>query len=915
MTILGPGADLRHGAPGRSLRPVAPAGPLTIAPPTDAGHAPALVTPDGEVLTHQDLRDRVGGLAAGLPPAADGRRLVHVPLRRDAAAVTAYLAVLQAGHVALVTGEEDRSHRILRRYPPDVRTSADRDAPFELLAAAPQHALHPDLAVLLSTSGSTGSPKLVRLSHRNVRSNAAAIAEALRLTAADTAITSLPLHYCFGLSVLTSHLVAGGSVVLHDGSVLDPAFWDAVDSRAVTTLAVVPHMVDLMESSGVLRRPHPSLRLVAQAGGRMPADQVRRTARAGAEHGWDLAVMYGQTEATARICVLDPALVADHPDAVGRPVAGTSVRLDTTVPEAHGGAGEVVVQGPGVMMGYAEHVDDLALGAMLTELRTGDLGVLDGQGLLRVVGRRSGFVKIMGLRVDLSGVERALEAAGLTPCVTGDDAGLRVAVEPEDGASAVQTAGRARRLAGEASGVGTAAVTVAVVPLARLDSGKVDRNGCDALVRGNAADACTDARVRVAESMGATPPLAVRVAAALAEVLGGDGVDLDRSFVQHGGDSLSHVQASVRLEGLVGPLPRGWHQRPLAELVELGRRRRADVGTRGAAGADTAAGSPAAADDDAAAPLPRADRPDGRPPRATRERRTVEMSVLLRAVAVVVICGSHADLFRILGGAHTLLAVAGFNAARFGLSVPTVTGRWRGTARMLIGLAAPTAAIALVGMATQNRYGWGNVALANWLVGDVTYGFRNELWFVDALAASLVVLALVLSVPRVARAWRRDPWRVAATVAVVALVPRFAVLHYGEGVLRGIMPTTFWLFAVGAAAAYADSRRRRLLTLAVAVVGGATFFADDPARNLAVLAGIAVLTLVPEVRVPTRWLPVITVLAAASLHIYLIQFQILAVIPGPLPATVTAIAAGCLLWRLTARPVRALQDLVRPPTR
>ena len=232
---------------------------------------------------------------------------------------------------------------------------------------------------------------------------------------------------------------------------------------------------------------------------------------------------------------------------------------------------------------------------------------------------------------------------------------------------------------------------------------------------------------------------------------------------------------------------------------------------------------------------------------------------------------------------------------------------------MLIGIAVPTMVVALFGMVTTDRYGWANVTMANWLVGDVTSGSGNELWFIDALVASLVVLTLVLSLPPVARLWRREPWRVAVVVAGLALVPRFVILHLGEGVLRGIMPTTFWLFAVGAAAANATTRRRRLLTLAVAVVGGAAFFPDDPIRNATVLVGIAALTLIPEVRVPSSWVPVVGLLAAASLHIYLIQFQLLSWVPTALGATVAAVGAGCLLWRLTARPVRRLQDLIPLP--
>lgn len=864
-------------------------GALSSADPV-ADEAPgrlALLTASGEGLSHEELRRRVADVAGLLPDVADGRRLVHLALRPDLASVTAYLATLQAGHVALVTPDDARTGTILDRYLPDVTATGDPERPFDLLTAAPRHLLHPDLALLLSTSGSTGSPKLVRLSRQNVRSNALAIAAALRITADDRAITSLPLHYCFGLSVLHSHLVAGASVVLNEGSVLTEDLWDTVDELGVTTMAVVPHTVELLESTGALERPHPSLRLLAQAGGRMHPDRVLRTAALGRRQGWELAVMYGQTEATARICVLDPALVADNPDAVGRPVAGTSLHLDTTVPEASDGSGEVVVRGPGVMMGYAEHPDDLALGAMLSELRTGDLGRIGPDGLLRLVGRRSGFVKVMGLRIDLTMVESALESAGYVACVGGDDAGLTVLVEPAPGAVPVETAALVRRLAGDASGLSPASVAVAVADLPRLPNGKVDRLGCAALVRGARPDEQPPQEPRTQG-----PTLAERVARAVGDVLGLDAVDLGRSFVQHGGDSLSHVQASVGLERLVGPLPPGWHHRPLGELVERG-------GSVDLPGTGLADGAVLA---------------DGAPQRG-RWWRSVETSVLLRAIAVVIICGSHADLFHVLGGAHTLLAVAGFNAARFGLSMPTARGRWRASTHTLIGVAVPTAAVALFGMVVQDRYGWANVLLVNWIFGDVAYGFRNELWFVDALIACTVTLAAILAVPWVGRAWRSQPWRVAAVVALVALVPRFLILFLGEGVLRGIMPTTFWLFAVGAAVAYADTRRRRLLTLAIAVVGGATFFPDDPVRNATILLGIALLTFVREVRLPAWAVPVVGLLASASLYVYLVQFPILDLIPHALGATLTALAAGCLIWRLADRPVRRLQDLLLRPNR
>ncbi|RIK17417.1 MAG: AMP-dependent synthetase [Acidobacteria bacterium] len=846
--------------------------------------APALVAADGTVVDHGTLRRRVDEVAGTLPDATAGRMLVHVPLAPTVEAVVGYLAVLEAGHAALVTScEPAAAAPVTAAWPVDLAlTPAGTFAP-ATPTPAPRHLVHPDLALLLSTSGSTGSPKLVRLSHRNVTSNASAIAGALGLTASDRGVTSLPLHYCYGLSVLHSHLTVGASVALTTASVLDEEFWSVVDGRGVTDIAVVPHMVELMETTGVLERPHPSLRLLTQAGGRLAPDRVERTARLGAEHGWGLSVMYGQTEATARIAVHEPAAALTAPDAVGRPVPGSTVVLDRSVPEADAdaGTGEVVVRGPGVMMGYAEHPDELALGPMLTELRTGDLGRVDDDGVLRVVGRRSGFVKVLGLRIDLARVEAALEREGLVACVTGDDEGLRVAVEPVAGTPATELSGMARRTAAHASGLGVGHVRVAVLPLARLTNGKVDRAGCDVLVRGSAPEECADARQQLD-----APSLEVRVGAALGDVLGRDGVDLSRSFVAQGGDSLSHVQASTRLTALLGPLPADWHHRALEDLVH------------DAVGRGDAAGSGAA--------------PSGRLARWLGAPVRLETSVVLRALAVVMICGTHAGLFRLLGGAHTLLVVAGYNAALFGLSAVTAGGRWRGSGRLLVGVAVPTMVVALVGL-SYGRYGWDNVLMANWRVDDISYGKHNELWFIDSLVACVLVTTLVLSVPAVSRRWRADPWPVAFALVVAGLVPRFVILTLADGVLRGMMPTVFWLFAVGLALATARTAARRRWTLGAMVLGIAWFFPDDPVRNATILAGVLALALLPTVRVPSRLVPVVATLAAASLVVYLVQFQVLDLVPTPPLKTLAALAVGVALWRLTERPLRRLTDRLVPP--
>ncbi|RYI97112.1 MAG: AMP-dependent synthetase, partial [Actinomycetales bacterium] len=219
--------------------------------------------------------------------------------------------------------------------------------------AAPAPVLHPDLRLLLSTSGSTGSPKLVRLSRENLTSNAHAIADYLDLHGDDRAITSLPLHYCYGLSVLHSHLVRGAGVVLTDLSVVDECFWDLCRRARVTTLSGVPYTFELLHRSGFAEREPGSLRRVTQAGGRLRPEAVREYADTCATRGIDFFVMYGQTEATARMAYLPPALAAAHPDAAGIAIPGGHLRIDS-VPDQPADVGEVVYSGPNVMLGYAE---------------------------------------------------------------------------------------------------------------------------------------------------------------------------------------------------------------------------------------------------------------------------------------------------------------------------------------------------------------------------------------------------------------------------------------------------------------------------------------------------------------------------------------------------------------------------------
>ncbi len=824
----------------------------------------ALVVGDRSI-SHDELTASVRERATQLPDALDGRCLVHLRFDRSLDAVLNYLAVLEAGHVALVlapTGAE----QVVATYPADF--VAERDG-FRATGydGRPTHLLHPELAVLLSTSGSTGSPKLVRLSHANLRANAEGIVAALGLTALDRGISALPFFYCYGLSVLHAHLLAGACLVLHEGSAVQEEFWAAVREHAVTNVPLVPHSAQWVLDNRILERDLPALRMLTQAGGRLAPERVSALATAARRADCRVRVMYGQTESTARIAIASARAAKVAPDTVGPALPGTTVRLDHAVPEADSDeVGELIVSGPSIMLGYAEHADDLALGRMITELRTGDLATIDTEGNIRIVGRRRNFVKIMGLRVDLGRVEAALGAAGHDAVVTGDDEGLRVLVAPTGGSDLRQVS-RVRRAATAAAGIGAASVEVAVAPLPLLPGGKVDRLGADALVRAAASDACQDTRAGVDGAGGEVTVTAV--AAVLGDVLAADSLDPDRSFVEQGGDSLTHVAASARLAALVGDLPADWHHRPLRDLAVTGRRR----GQR------------------------------------------LEAATLLRALAVLMICYSHTRVIDAAGGAHILLAIAGWNAARFGLSLPSRARRARATARSLIGICVPTAAAALTGMVLTDRYGWPNLLMANWLFGSLEDS-RVELWFVDSLVVCLLVTTALLAVPPIARRAASDPFRVYLTLTALALVPRFVVHAISDLPVGGVPYTVFWIFSAGAAVATAGTLARKLLTLALVGIGIATYF-PDPQRNLTIFLGICVLALVAEVRVP-RWIvPVIVLLASASLYVYVFQFQLFQLVPrwepGVLPGflrSCVALLGGCLIWLVADPAVRRLRNLL-----
>ncbi|MGR8011915.1 AMP-binding protein [Streptomyces hypolithicus] len=807
------------------------------------GDRTAVITADGP-LSYRELAERVDATARRLGPA---RRLVLLVGAATVDALVVHLAALAAGHpVLLVPGDHPEAVRsLIDAYDPDIVARPDGGTwVLDERRPVSAHDLHPDLALLLSTSGSTGSPKLVRLSHENLQANAESIAEYLGIRDTDRAATTLPMHYCYGLSVIHSHLLRGAGLILTDLSVADRCFWELFRAGRGSAFAGVPYTFDLLDRVGFATMDLPHLRYITQAGGRLAPDRVARYAALGRAAGWDLFVMYGQTEATARMAYLPPDLAESRPEAAGLAIPGGSFRLQPLPDWPAENTGELVYAGPNVMLGYARTPEDLRLGRTVDELHTGDIARRTPDGLYEVVGRRSGFAKILGLRIDSQQVEVMLRRHGITSCCTVDDDRLAVAVTGHPG---VGDDVRARRLVTAECGLPARAVRVSVVPeLPRLATGKPDYRAVRELTRSEMA---AGAEVSVPAQRQASPER-VDLRRLYARILDRDDVTDGSSFVGLGGDSLSYVELSLHLEGALGHLPDSWHTMAIRELRRATRQSAGEL-------------------------------------RSTR-RRALDTTVALRAAAIVLIVGSHIGLFTVKGGAHVLLGVAGYNFARFHLGRADRRDRLRNVARSIARIAVPSMAWLALMLLVTNDYGFTNVFLLTSLLGP-----NDGFWFIEVLVYLLVALAAVLSVPVVDRAERRLPFLFPLAVASLALIGRYDLFGLDT---RGHVPLVVgvcWLFALGWAAGKATTVGQRLLVNTAAVLAVPGFFLGDPVREGVVIGGLTLLIWVRSVPSLALVNRVAGVLAGSSLYIYLTHWQVFPRFEGQFP--MVALAASLVI--------------------
>ena len=523
---------------------------------------------NGDTITYTNLDHQVEILSLQL---GNNKELVFIESKNTIVSVICYLACLKSNKVVYLADDfnRDKSIQLIKNYQPNLLIDG--------FGQVCQHAqcnyqLHPNLTLLLSTSGTTGTPKFVKLSSSNIQSNTESIVEYLNLTEHDIALAHLKLHYAYGLSILHSHLQAGACTVFTAHSVLDTGFWHDLKTYSATSFAGVPYTFEALLKTNFDFKTYPSLRYVTQAGGKLEGFLVKKYALQAQANEVEFFVMYGQTEASPRISYLPPHLTVDFPNTIGRAIPqGELYIVDDEGNEIKtlDKSGELVYRGDNVMMGYAKSVTGLANDETPEMLLTGDIACRTHHDLFYLVGRSKRFVKLFGLRINLDDVQSFVKSHYPQSAVTGNDNAIIIALESSN--DDVDTTHLLTLLSDNYSLPRDKFIINIVNAIPLLSNGKYDFR---AIINNAYKKPTVGFFKRTLCSISSILELDEKEWESISHLFI-DALDLtelspDENFHSLNADSLSFVYLSVELEHcLRSELPKHWQQCSVAELDQI----------------------------------------------------------------------------------------------------------------------------------------------------------------------------------------------------------------------------------------------------------------------------------------------------------------------------------------------------------
>ena len=405
----------------------------------------AVLLEDGRSFSYAVLQEKVESLI----PVLEKGSLAFCLCKNNIGSLIGYLSFLQSSVPAvMLDGDKhaDVIQSLIDVYQPQYVWLPTSRA-FEFSAASivitiedytllqydvPNHEIYPEVTLMLTTSGSTGSPKFVKLTVNNLLSNAKSIAQYLDITSEERPITSLPMYYSYGLSVINSHLIKGATILLTDKPVIQKDFWIFAKEQKATSLAGVPYTYEMLRRLRIFKMDLPYLKTMTQAGGKLNAKIAEEYIRNAKECGKRFMIMYGQTEATARMSYLPWEHAEEKYASIGVAIPGGCFSLmdmnGNEISEADVD-GELVYKGANVSLGYAECIADLAKGdENHGVLHTGDIARRDADGYYYITGRQKRFVKVWGNRCNLDATEQLVKAITTNCACAGVDDKITVFV-------------------------------------------------------------------------------------------------------------------------------------------------------------------------------------------------------------------------------------------------------------------------------------------------------------------------------------------------------------------------------------------------------------------------------------------------------------------------------------------------------
>lgn len=401
----------------------------------------AAIDDSGHSISYGEICDFAKEFAKHLPQ----RSLIFILSENRIGSLLGYTAALSNHIVPLIISaatEEGLYNHLYELYQPEYlwlpESKADgKDVVFSaweycLVKTGNQPTpMYEELSLLLPTSGSTGSPKLVRHSYRNIEANADNVRRLFKLDGTEKAMAILPMHYTMGLSVIASHLLAGANLLLSGRSLLDKGFWATL--KEATSFTGVPYSYEILTKMRFTRMELPNLKVITQGGGKLTEAMWNTLAQYAQDKGKQFIATYGQSECTARMAYLPAEMAMEKVCSIGiaEPGGQLSIVDDNGNETFEGEAqGEMVYRGENVTLGYATCREDLLKGnENHGVMHTGDLARRDADGCYFIIGRLKRFLKIYGLRIGLDEVERMIKTEYKTDCYCkGDDEKLIVLV-------------------------------------------------------------------------------------------------------------------------------------------------------------------------------------------------------------------------------------------------------------------------------------------------------------------------------------------------------------------------------------------------------------------------------------------------------------------------------------------------------